>query len=71
MPNKMTEAKSPYLRKAAGQPVDWVEWGDEAFDQAKKRDLGVRYRTTKVTDMTFEPGTSFTDLLRSAIDAAT
>jgi uncharacterized protein YyaL (SSP411 family) len=41
MPNRLAEAKSPYLRKAAGQPVDWIEWGDEAFDQAKKRDCPI------------------------------
>ena len=41
MPNRLAEAKSPYLRKAAGQPVDWIEWGDEAFEQAKKRDCPI------------------------------
>ncbi len=41
MSNRLAEAKSPYLRKAAGQPVDWIEWGDEAFDQAKKRDCPI------------------------------
>ena len=41
MPNRLAEAKSPYLRKAAGQPVDWFEWGDEAFEQARKRDCPI------------------------------
>ena len=41
MPNRLAEAKSPYLRKAAGQPVDWIEWGDEAFEQARKRDCPI------------------------------
>lgn len=41
MPNRLAAAKSPYLRKAAQQPVDWLEWGDEAFDQAKRRDCPI------------------------------
>ncbi|CAN5323606.1 thioredoxin domain-containing protein [soil metagenome] len=32
---------SPYLRSHAGNPVDWYEWGDEAFTAARERDVPV------------------------------
>ena len=38
MSNRLVHARSPYLRKAARQPVDWHEWGDEAFTRAKSED---------------------------------
>jgi uncharacterized protein YyaL (SSP411 family) len=41
MPNRLADAKSPYLRKAAEQLVDWLEWGDEAFEEAAKRDCPI------------------------------
>src|SRR5258705_2020911 len=32
---------SPYLLQHAGNPVDWWPWGDEAFQEARRRDLPV------------------------------
>ncbi|HAM01046.1 MAG TPA: hypothetical protein DCQ30_02280, partial [Acidimicrobiaceae bacterium] len=31
----------PYLRQHAGNPVDWFPWGDEAFAEARRRDVPV------------------------------
>jgi uncharacterized protein YyaL (SSP411 family) len=36
--NRLAEATSPYLLQHAGNPVDWYQWGDEAFDQARRED---------------------------------
>ncbi|HVB59206.1 MAG TPA: thioredoxin domain-containing protein, partial [Candidatus Acidoferrales bacterium] len=33
--NRLKNSASPYLRSAANQPVDWHEWGQEAFDKAR------------------------------------
>jgi len=33
--NRLKDSASPYLRSAAHQPVDWHEWGDEAFARAR------------------------------------
>jgi uncharacterized protein len=33
--NRLKNSASPYLRSAAHQPVDWHEWGDEAFSKAR------------------------------------
>lgn len=38
MPNKLKHERSPYLRSAAHQPVNWLPWGDEAFERAKSED---------------------------------
>src|SRR5579872_6904381 len=37
-PNQLADAASPYLRSAAKQPVDWLEWGPEAFARAEAED---------------------------------
>ncbi|OCH88385.1 hypothetical protein OBBRIDRAFT_734556 [Obba rivulosa] len=34
--NRLTNSKSPYLLQHAENPVDWYEWGQEAFDVAKR-----------------------------------
>ncbi len=34
--NRLANAASPYLRSAAHQPVDWHEWGEEAFARARE-----------------------------------
>ncbi|KAJ3014701.1 hypothetical protein NUW54_g1237 [Trametes sanguinea] len=34
--NRLAKAKSPYLLQHAENPVDWYEWGQEAFDKAKR-----------------------------------
>ena len=33
--NRLKDSASPYLRSAAHQPVDWHEWGEEAFAHAR------------------------------------
>ena len=41
MPNRLATATSPYLLQHAGNPVDWREWGEEAFAEARRRDVPV------------------------------
>ncbi len=36
--NRLIHATSPYLLQHAHNPVDWHEWGEEAFAKAKKED---------------------------------
>jgi uncharacterized protein YyaL (SSP411 family) len=36
--NRLAHATSPYLLAHANNPVDWYEWGDEAFARAKAED---------------------------------
>jgi uncharacterized protein YyaL (SSP411 family) len=36
MPNSLTHASSSYLRSAMHQPVQWHEWGEEAFATARR-----------------------------------
>ena len=47
--NRLAAARSPYLLQHAGNPVDWFEWGDEAFAKARAEDkpifLSVGYAT--------------------------
>jgi uncharacterized protein len=33
--NRLKDSASPYLRSAAHQPIDWYEWGENAFARAK------------------------------------
>ena len=37
MANRLANATSPYLLQHADNPVDWWEWGDEAFSEARRR----------------------------------
>ncbi|MBO3750674.1 thioredoxin domain-containing protein [Streptosporangiaceae bacterium NEAU-GS5] len=37
--NRLSDATSPYLLQHADNPVDWFEWGDEAFAEARRRDV--------------------------------
>jgi uncharacterized protein len=41
VPNRLAAATSPYLLQHAENPVDWWEWGDEAFAEARRRDVPV------------------------------
>ncbi|HZY27009.1 MAG TPA: thioredoxin domain-containing protein [Jiangellaceae bacterium] len=41
MPNRLRDSTSPYLLQHADNPVDWWEWGDEAFAEARRRDVPV------------------------------
>ena len=49
MSNRLSRARSPYLLQHADNPVDWFEWGDEAFEKAKREDkpifLSIGYST--------------------------
>ncbi|MGQ0644597.1 MAG: thioredoxin domain-containing protein [Elusimicrobiota bacterium] len=40
-PNALIREKSPYLLQHAHNPVDWRPWGEEAFAQAKSRDVPI------------------------------
>ena len=39
MANRLADSLSPYLLQHADNPVDWWEWGDEAFEEARRRDV--------------------------------
>ncbi|WP_347351829.1 thioredoxin domain-containing protein [Intrasporangium sp.] len=41
MANRLASATSPYLQQHAGNPVDWWEWGPEAFEEARRRDAPI------------------------------
>jgi uncharacterized protein YyaL (SSP411 family) len=36
--NRLKDATSAYLRSAAHQPIDWHEWGEDAFARARAED---------------------------------
>jgi uncharacterized protein YyaL (SSP411 family) len=38
MPNRLADATSPYLLQHKDNPVDWWEWGEAAFAEAKRLD---------------------------------
>lgn len=39
MTNRLAATRSPYLRAHADNPVDWYPWGEEAFAEARRRDV--------------------------------
>src|SRR6201988_5326960 len=41
MANRLAAATSPYLLQHADNPVDWWQWGDEAFAAAAERGVPV------------------------------
>ena len=41
MAHRLRGALSPYLRQHQDNPVDWWQWGDEAFAEARQRDVPV------------------------------
>jgi uncharacterized protein YyaL (SSP411 family) len=41
MTNRLTSSTSPYLLQHASNPVDWQEWGEDAFAEARSRDVPV------------------------------
>ena len=47
--NRLSQESSPYLLQHANNPVDWYPWGEEAFQEARKRDkpifLSIGYST--------------------------
>jgi uncharacterized protein YyaL (SSP411 family) len=38
MMNRLADASSPYLQQHAANPVDWFQWGDDAFAAARQSD---------------------------------
>ena len=41
MANRLASATSPYLQQHRDNPVDWWEWGPEAFEEARRRHVPV------------------------------
>ena len=41
MPNRLAASTSPYLLQHQHNPVEWWEWGPEAFAVARERDLPI------------------------------
>jgi uncharacterized protein YyaL (SSP411 family) len=39
--NRLFDSTSPYLLQHKDNPVDWWEWSEEAFDEARRRDVPV------------------------------
>jgi uncharacterized protein YyaL (SSP411 family) len=39
--NRLAHATSPYLQQHRDNPVHWFEWGEDAFDVARERDVPV------------------------------
>uniref|UniRef100_A0A7N0ZW39 Spermatogenesis-associated protein 20-like TRX domain-containing protein n=2 Tax=Kalanchoe fedtschenkoi TaxID=63787 RepID=A0A7N0ZW39_KALFE len=39
--NRLASEHSPYLLQHAHNPVDWYPWGEEAFEEARKRDVPI------------------------------
>ena len=39
--NRLNTSTSPYLLQHADNPVDWWPWSDEAFEEARRRDVPV------------------------------
>jgi uncharacterized protein len=41
MSNRLADATSPYLLQHADNPVDWWQWGEQPFAEARRRDVPV------------------------------
>ena len=41
MVNRLSDSTSPYLLQHAENPVDWWEWSEAAFDEARRRDVPI------------------------------
>jgi hypothetical protein len=41
MANRLAAATSPYLLQHQDNPVDWQEWGDDAYAEARRRGVPV------------------------------
>ena len=39
--NRLKDATSPYLLQHADNPVHWFPWGEEAFEEARRRDVPI------------------------------
>jgi uncharacterized protein YyaL (SSP411 family) len=58
MSNRLANSTSPYLVQHAANPLDWQEWGQEAFAEARKRNvpvlLSVGYSASHWCHVTFK-----------------
>ncbi|WP_432572659.1 thioredoxin domain-containing protein [Kineococcus sp. SYSU DK005] len=45
MADRLRHSRSPYLQQHRDNPVDWWEWGPEAFAEARRRDVPVLVST--------------------------
>jgi uncharacterized protein len=41
VPNRLASATSPYLLQHADNPVEWWEWGEDAFAEARRKDVPI------------------------------
>ena len=41
MANRLAASTSPYLLQHKDNPVDWHEWGADAFAEATRRDVPI------------------------------
>ena len=41
MSNRLVDATSPYLLQHAQNPVEWWEWGEDGFDEARRRGVPI------------------------------
>lgn len=41
MTNRLTSCRSAYLRQHSNNPIWWQPWGQEAFDEARERDVPI------------------------------
>lgn len=41
MSNRLADQTSPYLLQHAGNPVDWLPWGQGAFEAARRKDVPI------------------------------
>ena len=41
MTNRLANSSSPYLLQHKDNPVDWFEWGEDAFTEARRRDVPI------------------------------
>jgi len=39
--NRLQDSTSPYLQQHADNPVDWWEWGEDAFEEARRRGVPI------------------------------
>jgi uncharacterized protein YyaL (SSP411 family) len=38
VPNELIKSSSPYLLHHAQNPVQWMEWGEAAFEKSRRED---------------------------------
>uniref|UniRef100_A0A0E0CCP6 Spermatogenesis-associated protein 20-like TRX domain-containing protein n=1 Tax=Oryza meridionalis TaxID=40149 RepID=A0A0E0CCP6_9ORYZ len=53
-PNRLAASHSPYLLQHAYNPVDWYPWGEEAFENARRKDVPIFLSSMKCHVMEVE-----------------